>query len=186
MGKKFASKFYAFTARAKGRANELATEIGVSLPFKSEDEERPQNILLNKKAIWDTGAQCTVISPSISKELKLIPSGKVEVHGVNSKILSNKYVVNLFLPNGIIIPYVEVAESDIGCDVLVGMDIITLGDFTITNKNNITVFTFRVPSYKEVDYVKESNKLNFPNVGRNDPCPCGSGKKFKKCHGSTI
>ncbi len=21
-------------------------------------------------------------------------------------------------------------------------------------------------------------------VGRNDPCPCGSGKKFKKCHGS--
>ena len=23
----------------------------------------------------------------------------------------------------------------------------------------------------------------FPKVGRNDPCPCGSGKKFKKCHG---
>jgi len=23
----------------------------------------------------------------------------------------------------------------------------------------------------------------FKNVGRNDPCPCGSGKKFKKCHG---
>ena len=22
------------------------------------------------------------------------------------------------------------------------------------------------------------------NVGRNDPCPCGSGKKFKKCHGA--
>lgn len=22
------------------------------------------------------------------------------------------------------------------------------------------------------------------NVGRNDPCPCGSGLKFKKCHGS--
>jgi hypothetical protein len=21
------------------------------------------------------------------------------------------------------------------------------------------------------------------NVGRNDPCPCGSGKKYKKCHG---
>jgi preprotein translocase subunit SecA len=24
----------------------------------------------------------------------------------------------------------------------------------------------------------------FENVGRNDPCPCGSGKKFKKCHGA--
>jgi len=22
------------------------------------------------------------------------------------------------------------------------------------------------------------------NAGRNDPCPCGSGKKFKHCHGS--
>ena len=25
--------------------------------------------------------------------------------------------------------------------------------------------------------------LDFKNVGRNDPCPCGSGKKLKKCHG---
>jgi preprotein translocase subunit SecA len=24
-----------------------------------------------------------------------------------------------------------------------------------------------------------------PEVGRNDPCPCGSGKKYKKCHGAT-
>ena len=24
---------------------------------------------------------------------------------------------------------------------------------------------------------------NVPKVGRNDPCPCGSGKKYKKCHG---
>jgi preprotein translocase subunit SecA len=23
----------------------------------------------------------------------------------------------------------------------------------------------------------------MPRVGRNDPCPCGSGKKFKHCHG---
>ena len=22
-----------------------------------------------------------------------------------------------------------------------------------------------------------------PKVGRNDPCPCGSGKKYKQCHG---
>ena len=25
---------------------------------------------------------------------------------------------------------------------------------------------------------------NVPSVGRNDPCPCGSGKKYKKCHGA--
>ena len=26
----------------------------------------------------------------------------------------------------------------------------------------------------------------YANVGRNDPCPCGSGKKFKKCHGANL
>ena len=25
---------------------------------------------------------------------------------------------------------------------------------------------------------------NLPKVGRNEPCPCGSGKKYKKCHGN--
>ena len=27
-------------------------------------------------------------------------------------------------------------------------------------------------------------KREGPKVGRNDPCPCGSGKKYKKCHGA--
>ncbi|HSM54964.1 MAG TPA: anaerobic sulfatase maturase [Candidatus Sulfomarinibacteraceae bacterium] len=32
---------------------------------------------------------------------------------------------------------------------------------------------------------KDSQKLKqrFASAGRNDPCPCGSGKKFKRCHG---
>jgi uncharacterized protein len=25
----------------------------------------------------------------------------------------------------------------------------------------------------------------YANVGRNDACPCGSGKKYKRCHGGT-
>ena len=26
----------------------------------------------------------------------------------------------------------------------------------------------------------------LPKVGRNDPCPCGSGKKYKQCHGKLV
>ncbi len=26
--------------------------------------------------------------------------------------------------------------------------------------------------------------MNMAKVGRNDPCPCGSGKKYKHCHWS--
>jgi preprotein translocase subunit SecA len=28
--------------------------------------------------------------------------------------------------------------------------------------------------------------IDWSSVGRNDPCPCGSGKKFKKCHGASM
>lgn len=31
---------------------------------------------------------------------------------------------------------------------------------------------------------QETVKRVEPKVGRNDPCPCGSGKKYKKCHGA--
>ncbi|MEJ2023096.1 MAG: SEC-C metal-binding domain-containing protein, partial [Maritimibacter sp.] len=30
----------------------------------------------------------------------------------------------------------------------------------------------------------ENNPESWGNPGRNDPCPCGSGKKFKHCHGA--
>ena len=33
-------------------------------------------------------------------------------------------------------------------------------------------------------YKVEPVRRDAPKVGRNDPCPCGSGKKFKQCHGA--
>jgi preprotein translocase subunit SecA len=33
------------------------------------------------------------------------------------------------------------------------------------------------------DAVVKTVRREEPKVGRNDPCPCGSGKKYKKCHG---
>lgn len=44
----------------------------------------------------------------------------------------------------------------------------------------------RVGKQAELILGKESvidKPAEFGNVGRNDPCPCGSGKKYKKCHG---
>lgn len=35
----------------------------------------------------------------------------------------------------------------------------------------------------EKDYKRSKTVVNEVKVGRNDPCPCGSGKKFKKCCG---
>jgi hypothetical protein len=44
--------------------------------------------------------------------------------------------------------------SDKIFDILIGMDIITLGDFTITNAGHRTVVSFRVPpDTKHIDFV---------------------------------
>ena len=37
--------------------------------------------------------------------------------------------------------------------------------------------------FQDGKILRNSVKRDGPKVGRNDPCPCGSGKKFKKCHG---
>lgn len=34
-----------------------------------------------------------------------------------------------------------------------------------------------------VDLASKSSVNGMPRVGRNEPCPCGSGKKYKQCHG---
>jgi preprotein translocase subunit SecA len=37
---------------------------------------------------------------------------------------------------------------------------------------------------EEIQLPKVTVRRDTPKVGRNDPCPCGSGKKFKHCHGA--
>jgi preprotein translocase subunit SecA len=37
---------------------------------------------------------------------------------------------------------------------------------------------------QELVLPKVTIRRETPKVGRNEPCPCGSGKKFKNCHGA--
>jgi preprotein translocase subunit SecA len=39
------------------------------------------------------------------------------------------------------------------------------------------------PGGREIQLPKVTIKRDLPKVGRNEPCPCGSGKKYKQCHG---
>ncbi len=39
------------------------------------------------------------------------------------------------------------------------------------------------PAEQEIKLPTITIRRDLPKVGRNDPCPCGSGKKFKSCHG---
>jgi len=60
------------------------------------------------------------------------------------------------------------------------------GEFEIGKNNNskVRVINANEDSGRSMTAEKLGNK--YANVGRNDPCPCGSGKKFKKCHGMNL
>ncbi|HTB80206.1 MAG TPA: preprotein translocase subunit SecA [Opitutaceae bacterium] len=40
------------------------------------------------------------------------------------------------------------------------------------------------PEEREIKLPSVTIRRELPKVGRNDPCPCGSGKKYKQCHGA--
>jgi len=35
---------------------------------------------------------------------------------------------------------------------------------------------------RKVIFIKQENWKGEPPIGRNEPCPCGSGRKYKQCH----
>jgi hypothetical protein len=117
-------------------------------------------------ATWDTGATNTVITSKVVTELGLKPSGKVKVRGVGpaGTLLehdSDTYLVNILLPNNVAVMGVRVSENAVeGCDVLIGMDVITEGDLAITNHNGKTTFSFRMPPCDEIDFVAEIEEHN--------------------------
>ena len=110
------------------------------------------------RGIWDTGASKSSIDKRVVSELGLFPIGKENISTANGIATVNTYLVNLTLPNQVTVANVSVTGTDLGndVDILIGMDIIQLGDFSITNINNTTTFSFRIPSVAEIDYVKES------------------------------
>lgn len=107
------------------------------------------------KAQWDTGATGTCISKELVEKLNLLPTGKVKVSTPSGIGTMNKYIINLILNNEVRIPNLIVMDSEIGkqgIDVLIGMDIISIGDFAVSNFEGRTQFSFRIPSQEHVEY----------------------------------
>ena len=66
-------------------------------------------------------------------------------------------------------------------------------DFTLTETQKIfssasvlyssKIFEEMMKFVSEKDAVATNADIDYSNVGRNDKCPCGSGKKYKNCCG---
>lgn len=150
-----------FTVDYGRRVDLLSTKVGISEAFPVSNAEVVSADPDQFNAIWDTGATGSAITPEVVKALNLRPSGMCTIHGVQGAKDTNTYLVNLFLPNRVVIPNVRVSEVDklVGnFGVLIGMDIIRQGDLAVSNVDNKTVMTFRLPSKKRFDFVAESQK----------------------------
>jgi len=168
----------AFTCRYPTRSLTLISEVHISAP------ESP-NVTKPYKALYDTGATHSAITPRVVADLTLPSIGAMTVGVGGGQLPTTGHVVNIGLPNAVMFAMVRVASMALhqDIDVLVGMDILGIGDFAVTHHQGRTTFSFRVPSHDEIDFVKEI-RASQPKPGRNDPCFCGSGKKYKKCHGA--
>lgn len=139
------------TLASPGRLNRLPTECLVL------SKMRDNNIPMQPKmwqGVWDTGATGSCITQRIVDDLKLTPIGKSQISTANGLKIVNTYLVDVGLPNNVIIPNIVVSCADLGSDLdlLIGMDIISLGDFAITNVNGRTTFSFRLPSICVIDF----------------------------------
>jgi hypothetical protein len=124
----------------------------------------------NFEAIWDTGAMGSVITMNVVKTLGISPTGKMQVAGVNNIAIRDTYIVDIGLPNRVAFRNVNVTECDIagtGIDVLIGMDLISSGDFAISNGGNKTIFSYCHPSHKTpIDLLERSNIANLSYIKR--------------------
>lgn len=181
--------FRAFTVKANGRLASILTDIEVRPGFDPGKPPTPIPPAIKTRALWDTGASKSVIAASLARSLGLTPVSTREVHHGDGKSMRHVYMVNFDLPNAVHVGGVLATEFPPSHDhfsVLVGMDVMGLGDMALTHVGGLTTFSFRVPSCEAVDYVLIANRQRFAGASRNGLCPCGSGKKFKFCHESSI
>lgn len=182
-----------FTTRHKSRARVLRSQTKISQAFNpGNTTTRPPSTIF--MAIWDTGATNTAISKNVIQTCNLKPIGITEVNTCGGIRRAEQYLINIVLRNNVGLSELLVTEAEIhGADVLIGMDIISLGDFAVTHPDSKTCLSFRLPSVADIDFVAETNKakeqpqqpvrLEEVKPARNSRCPCGSGKKYKKCCG---
>ena len=153
------SPHLAFSVKYKGIARELVSESEIINPLNNQRKKY--------KAIWDTGATHTAITPKVLKELSLTIVDTTTIVGVNSKTEDIQVAFfNLLLPLNIEIKNVRGAVCIIGgdTDILIGMDIIKFGDFAISNGGGQTLFSFAIPPFEnKTDLLEKSNKTNRNN-----------------------
>lgn len=103
-------------------------------------------------ALWDTGSTESLISEKIVKMIEPILKNKSKYVTRDVVIECETYAVSLSLSDEITFRDVLMKKADLSdknVDIIIGMDIISRGDFEIRNYNNLVEFAFRIPPRNE-------------------------------------
>ena len=103
-------------------------------------------------ALWDTGSTESLISEKIVKMIEPILKNKFKYVTRDVVIECETYAVSLSLSDEITFRDVLMKKADLSdknVDIIIGMDIISRGDFEIRNYNNLVEFAFRIPPRNE-------------------------------------
>lgn len=117
---------------------------------------------LEVPAVWDTGATRTCVSMLLADKLGLESRGTSTAVTPSGRDVFPSFLVNLELPNGVTVTDLKVTGTQIHkqrIGVLIGMDVITQGDFAVSCKGGKTQFTFRMPSIEDADYTISSSVM---------------------------
>jgi len=121
---------------------------------------------INITALWDTGATGSAITPALSKSMNLIPIDRRKVRGVNDTRIVDLVKVSIGLPNLVMVKEVNVLVCNLNpkFDMVIGMDIILLGDFSISNGGGKTLFSFAIPPFEnKTDHYEKALMVNKRN-----------------------
>lgn len=140
----------AFTLVHKQIVSKLETQCGV---VNEHTALNMTHVFGKHKAIWDTGCAITTVHERIIEKLNLEIRGYMSVNTVIGTSETPYYYVDLLLPGGIALRSQKVLSGKMNaCDVLIGMDIISLGDFAVTNLSGKTTFSFQLPSELVINF----------------------------------
>lgn len=109
-------------------------------------------------ALRDTGAWSSVITQKVVTALGLSPIDHVRACGVNGWYDAPVYIVDVTLPNKIKISNLLVSLGTMtAADMLIGMDVISMGDFKLINDGK-TSFSIRTPSEGDAPFVADTSE----------------------------
>jgi predicted aspartyl protease len=126
---------------------------------------QPQNVI-KIRALWDTGAMLSAITPEGAKKLNLVSTNRIKVNGIGSYCIADIVRVSIRLPNLVELKNARVAVLSLvkDVDMLIGMDIIRLGDFSISNGAGKTLFSFAMPPFDDkTDLYEKALAVNGSN-----------------------